>query len=49
LNGQSADGYRRNLAAFRKALAENGYVEGQNLLIEYRWADGQEWCAGTWR
>jgi putative tryptophan/tyrosine transport system substrate-binding protein len=42
LNGQSADGYRRNIAAFRKALAENGYVEGQNLLIEYRWADGRE-------
>lgn len=41
-NGQSADGYRRNIAAFRKALAENGYVEGQNLLIEYRWADGRE-------
>src|SRR5262249_34906646 len=42
LNGQSADGYQRNLAAFRKALAENGYVEGQNLRIEYRWADGRE-------
>jgi putative ABC transport system substrate-binding protein len=42
LNGQSAEAYKRNVAAFRKALAENGYVEGQNLRIEYRWADGRE-------
>jgi len=42
LNGQSADGYKRNVAAFRQALAEHGYVESQNLRIEYRWADGRE-------
>ena len=42
LNGQSADGYAANIASLRKSLGEGGYVEGQNLAIEYRWADGHE-------
>jgi putative tryptophan/tyrosine transport system substrate-binding protein len=39
LNSQSASDYQRQLAAFRDALAEAGYVDGQNVNIEYRWAD----------
>jgi ABC-type uncharacterized transport system substrate-binding protein len=29
------------LAAFRRALREHGYVEGQNIAMEYRWVEGQ--------
>ena len=41
LNSQSARDYQRQLVAFRDALAEAGYVDGQNVNIEYRWADNQ--------
>jgi putative ABC transport system substrate-binding protein len=37
----SADGNARFVAAFRKGLNENGYVDGQNVTVEYHWLEGQ--------
>jgi putative ABC transport system substrate-binding protein len=41
LNGASAAQFTHLLAAFREGLSETGYAEGQNVAIEYRYADGQ--------
>jgi putative ABC transport system substrate-binding protein len=41
LHGASPDGFAPYQAAFRQGLKEAGYVEGQNVAIEYRWAAGQ--------
>ena len=41
LNSGAPDGYAPFVATFRQALKEAGYVEGQNVAIEYRWALGQ--------
>ena len=41
LNSGSAAPFAELLAAFRRGLGEAGYVEGQNLAIEYRLAEGQ--------
>src|SRR5262249_51046669 len=41
LGAGSLDTYLLYLAAFRKGLNESGFVEGQNVAIEYRWAEGQ--------
>jgi putative ABC transport system substrate-binding protein len=41
LNIESPQNYVQPLSAFLKGLGETGYVEGQNVTIEYRWAEGQ--------
>jgi putative ABC transport system substrate-binding protein len=41
LSGRSADASVRVVAAFRKGLNETGYVEGQNVTVEYHWLEGR--------
>jgi putative tryptophan/tyrosine transport system substrate-binding protein len=41
LSGSSSDGNLQTLAAFRQGLKETGFVEGQNVAIEYRWTEGR--------
>ena len=40
LNGSTLEANAVLLAAFRQGLSETGWVEGQNLKVEYRWARG---------
>jgi putative tryptophan/tyrosine transport system substrate-binding protein len=40
LNVASPEGYALYAAAFRDGLKEGGYIEGQKVAIEYRWAEG---------
>src|SRR5271166_7182590 len=41
INGRSPDPFAHLVRAFRQGLSETGYVEGQNLATEFRWAEGQ--------
>src|SRR5215831_12924090 len=41
LDAGSAEGDADLITAFRQALSEAGYIEDQNVAIEYRWAEGK--------
>ena len=41
LSATSPDTFADRLRAFRQGLKDTGYVEGENVAIEYRWAEGQ--------
>jgi putative ABC transport system substrate-binding protein len=42
LGGQTPELFASRLRAFRQGLAESSYIEGRNVAIEYRWAQGQD-------
>jgi hypothetical protein len=42
LNTQTLGPYADRMAAFHRGLSEGGYVEGANLAVEYRWAEGHD-------
>jgi putative tryptophan/tyrosine transport system substrate-binding protein len=41
LSAEWRDSFADRLRAFQEGLRETGYVEGRNLAIEYRWAEGR--------
>jgi putative tryptophan/tyrosine transport system substrate-binding protein len=41
LNSESRDLYEQFVRAFHRGLNEVGFVEGRNVVVEYRWAEGK--------
>ena len=41
VSGMSSSASERQAAAFLKGLSEKGYLEGQNVAVEYHWLNGQ--------
>jgi hypothetical protein len=49
LNNATPEAYAPFVAAFKKGLAQAGYVDGQNVAIEYRWGHLQPANRRIWR
>ena len=41
LNSGSADAYRDRITAFQQGLRQLGYINGENVTVDYRWALGE--------
>jgi putative ABC transport system substrate-binding protein len=41
INAASAGNFKRQVAAFLEGLAQNGYIDGEKVKVEYRWAEGR--------
>ncbi len=48
LSVRGPDREKRRLAAFHQGLRELGYVEGKNIVIEFRWAKGNSLAFPRW-
>ena len=42
LGAETPERFGSRLTAFRQGLSEMGYEEGRNVIVEYRWANGQK-------
>jgi putative ABC transport system substrate-binding protein len=47
LHPESLEAFAENVRGFRQGLKETGYVEGENVAFEFRWAEGQ--LDSAWR
>ena len=49
LSAATPESVSHRMAVFREGLAETGYLEGRNVAIEYRWAEGTTTDCWKWR